>query len=67
MGNKRDLLIDFISALLACLIFALPFMWLWNWLMPMIFGLMKINYLQALGLKILCAFIFKTNIKTQKK
>ena len=67
MGNKRDLLIHFISALLACLIFALPFMWLWNWLMPMIFGLMKINYWQALGLQILCEFIFKTNKKIQEK
>ena len=67
MGNKRDLLIHFISALLACLIFALPFMWLWNWLMPMIFGLMKINYWQALGLKVLCEFIFKTNKKIQEK
>lgn len=67
MGTARDFLINFTSALLVCLIFALPFMWLWNWLMPMIFGLMKINFWQALGLKVLCAFIFKTNIKIQKK
>ena len=28
-------------------------MWLWNWLMPMLFGLPVINYWQGLGLAVL--------------
>ena len=35
------------------LILALPTMWLWNWLMPIIFGLTKITFWQALGLNLL--------------
>jgi hypothetical protein len=46
------------------LLFALPTMWLWNWLMPSIFGLIKINFWKALGLNLLCGFLFKsTNTK----
>ncbi len=33
-------------------------MWLWNWLMPMIFGLMKITYWQAVGIFILAKLLF---------
>lgn len=33
-------------------------MWLWNWLMPAIFGLTTINYLQALGLMVLTSLLF---------
>jgi hypothetical protein len=36
---------------------ALPVMWLWNWLMPLIFGLITINFWQALGLSLLCGFL----------
>lgn len=37
---------------------ALPVMWLWNGLMPAIFGLTKITFLQAFGLLILCQMLF---------
>ena len=33
-------------------------MWLWNWLMPAIFGLTTINYWQALGLMALASLLF---------
>lgn len=42
-------------------IFSLPIMWLWNWLMPTIFGIVKITWTQALGLSILCGFLFRGN------
>lgn len=42
-------------------IFSLPVMWLWNWLMPTIFGLVKISWVQALGLSVLCGFLFRGN------
>jgi hypothetical protein len=34
-------------------------MWLWNWLMPALFGLPVITYWQAVGLFVLCHLLFK--------
>jgi hypothetical protein len=47
------------TIILLALIFSLPVMLLWNWLMPVIFGLAKITWLQALGLSVLSGFLFK--------
>jgi hypothetical protein len=33
-------------------------MWLWNWLMPDLFGLQQITIWQALGLSVLCSLLF---------
>ena len=50
------------------LIFAFPLMWLWNWLMPMIFGLKTITWVQALGVMLLSSMLFnRTNISTSSK
>ena len=38
---------------------AIPTMLLWNWLMPVIFGLTKISFWQALGLNLLTSIFFK--------
>ena len=43
------------------LIFALPVMLLWDWLMPALFGLGTITWLQAWGLLVLCGMLFKTS------
>lgn len=43
------------------LVMAWPVMLLWNWLMPVIFGLTTIGYWQAVGLMILSALLFKTH------
>lgn len=32
-------------------------MWLWNWLMPMIFGLPVLTFWQAVGLLVLCRLL----------
>lgn len=50
-------------ALIAILaiVFSFPTMWLWNWLMPTLFGLVKINWLQALGLNILSGILFRNS------
>lgn len=45
---------------------ALPTMWLWNWLMPKLFGLKEIGFLQALGLLILFGFLFKSSYNSKK-
>jgi len=44
------------------LLFAYPIMWLWNWLMPMIFGLPIINFWQAFGLNLLSSLLLKSPI-----
>jgi hypothetical protein len=43
------------------LIFGLPVMYLWNWLMVDLFHLPRINFYQSFGLYILCDFLFKKN------
>jgi len=50
----------------AALLFAIPVMLLWDWLMPVIFGLKPITLLQAWGLNVLTAFLFK-NVSTESK
>lgn len=47
---------------LFALILGLPLMLLWNWLMPVIFGLTKITFLQAVGLNFLSSVLFKTTV-----
>ena len=46
--------------LIISILMAFPTMWLWNWLMPAIFGLIKINFWKALGLNILTGILFKS-------
>lgn len=63
-------LVTFIIALVFIAIFALilafPVMWLWNWIMPAVFGLIKITFWQALGINLLCGFLFRgtTTVKS---
>jgi membrane protein required for beta-lactamase induction len=42
-----------------------PLMLLWNWLMPVIFGLPEITLWQAIGLNLLSTILFKST--TTKK
>jgi hypothetical protein len=48
----------FLLALLAVPLVGLITMLLWNWLMPSVFGLHTIDFLQALGLLLLSKIIF---------
>lgn len=49
------------------LLLSLPVMWLWNWLMPMLFKLPTLTWIEALGLNLLCGFLFKgTNVNYKK-
>ena len=43
---------------LAATVFGFAVMWLWNWLMPALFGLHVIGYWQALGLLVLSKILF---------
>jgi hypothetical protein len=53
----RGLKILLIGAL-AATVFSFVVMWLWNWLMPVIFGLHAISFWQALGLLVLSKILF---------
>ena len=52
---------------IAALIGGIVIMWLWNWLMPVIFGLTTITYLQGAGLAALCGLLFKNNSTNTKE
>jgi len=55
-------IVGFITLLvLVTLVFALPTMWLWDWLMPELFGLKEITLFQAWGLNFLRGIPFKSN------
>ena len=47
-----------VAAFIFALLFGYVIMWLWNWLMPDIFGLTTINYWQAVGILVLGKMIF---------
>jgi hypothetical protein len=64
MKNLKNLLENFAAALgglsivvFATVILGFPTKWLWNWLMPSIFGLKEITFWQAIGLQILAYLI----------
>ena len=65
MGKVLEFLLAIGILLIVVLIIGLPVMWLWNWLMPLIFGLTKISFLQALGLSLLGNMLF--NLGTSNK
>ena len=52
-----------ISLIVVSIIFSIPTMLLWDWLMPILFGLKEITLLQAWGLSMLCGILFQTHIK----
>lgn len=51
-----------IGLAIMALIFGLPMMLLWNWLMPLLFGLVEINFWQAIGVSFFSGLLFKNNI-----
>lgn len=53
--------------ILISVILGLPLMLLWNWLMPVIFGLGKIGFWQAVGLNFLSSILFKSTSNSSSK
>jgi hypothetical protein len=51
----------------AALLLGLPLMWLWNWLMPELFGLKEINFWQAIGLNLIGSILFKSTSSSSSK
>jgi len=52
---------------LSAVILAFPTMFLWNWLMPDIFGVMKIDLYQAMGINFLSNILFKSNVTIKRE
>lgn len=50
----------FVIGLLIAAAFSIPAWLLWNWLMPAIFGLPKVGFLQMLGLATLLRLLIPT-------
>jgi hypothetical protein len=58
MSKTMRILKFVVIGLLAFTGFTLLVMWLWNWLVPPIFGWHVITFWQALGLLVLCKILF---------
>lgn len=59
MSKAIAIFIVIAIAVLLSALFALPVMLLWNWLMPDLFGLREVGFMQAWGLVLLCVLLFK--------
>ena len=57
------LFIVFGGVILFCALVSLPFWLMWNWLIPTIFGLPEITWLQAFGLWTFLVLIRSSNFK----
>ncbi len=64
MKDFNEILISFFTVVGVLIVFPLilgfPVMWLWNIVMPELFGLSTINFWTALALNLLCSFLFKS-------
>jgi hypothetical protein len=61
MNKLLAFLLIILSAIFYGFIFAFFTMWLWNWLMPDIFGLKEISFMQAFGINILSGILFRSS------
>lgn len=55
-----------IMAMILAILMALPVMWLWNYLMPELFGLATIHFWQALAMSMLSSILFKGSSSSSK-
>lgn len=49
------------------IIIGFPIKWLWNWIMPNVFGLPEISFWMALGIALLISILFGGVIKVNNK
>ena len=55
-----------VVVLILGLIAAFPVMWLWNFVMPAVFGLTRITFWQAFALYVLSNLLFKSASRSSK-
>lgn len=56
-----------IILIILAILLGFPIMWLWNWLMPIIFELPKIKFLQAVGLNLLSGLLIRSTNNYRNK
>lgn len=56
-----------IAMIVIAAIVSLPVYWLWNWLIPVLFHLPEITWIQAWGLMFLSSLLFKNWIFNKEK
>ena len=69
MEQIKDTAISILSTFVALAVVSFPVWFMWNWLIPNIFGLPYIDYLEAWGLMafaLLIQSILGTNLKGNK-
>lgn len=70
MGKLSTVLVAFVAVIAIAfglsVVLAIPVWLLWNWLMPLIFGLTKVTLVQAWGLSFLSALLFKSSATSSK-
>ena len=49
------------------IVFAVPLMLLWNWIVPEVFGFHALNFWQSLGLMLICDILFRTQQQTDDR
>lgn len=68
MKNSLEGFLTVIGLLiLLVMLLGYPLQFLWNWLMPYLFGLPTITFWQAIGLNFMSTILFKSNVTTNKK
>lgn len=67
MNFGTFILTTIVGLFIVAAIVSLPVMLLWDWLMPGIFGLREITWLEAWGLNFLCGLLFNKSHNTVKK
>ena len=55
------IMLAFGAIIIFSILAAIPTYYLWNWLMPEIFGLKVITFWQALGMNFLASILFKSS------
>jgi len=67
-SSNIEAILGFIGLIiLVVLLFGFPLMWLWNWLMPELFGLKMITFWQACGLNLMSTILFGRASSSNKK
>ena len=66
MKTLLEVLFSLTVLIMSALTFSLPVMLLWDWLMPDIFGLGEISWMQAFGLVLLSGFLFRDSSSSSK-
>lgn len=66
MNALVTIIVGLALIVLLSFILSLPVMLLWDAVIPAIFGLPEITWLQAWGLSLLCGLLFKSHINNNK-